>query len=74
MADKAKYETPVSAEAFAMQIVAAQKKAGSKFLDDREADLEDSGVDDVPPVSNKGGAGEDDPFGNIIDELYPQAK
>lgn len=74
LADKAKYETPVSAEAFAMQVVAAQKKAGSKFLDDREADLEDSGVDDVPPVSNKGGAGEDDPFGNIIDELYPQAE
>ena len=74
LADKAKYETPVSAEAFAMQIVAAQKKAGNKFLNDREADLKDSGVDDVPPVSNKGGAGEDDPFGNIIDELYPQAK
>lgn len=74
LADKAKYENPVSAEAFAMQMVAAQKKAGSKFLNDREADLKDSGVDDVPPVSNKGGAGEDDPFGSIIDELYPKAK
>ncbi|MCX4326443.1 MAG: Clp protease ClpP [Lachnospiraceae bacterium] len=74
LADKAKYENPVSAEAFAMQMVAAQKKAGNKFLNDREADLKDSGVDDVPPVSNKGGAGEDDPFGSIIDELYPQAK
>lgn len=74
LADKAKYENPVSAEAFAMQMVAAQKRAGNKFLNDREADLKDSGIDDVPPVSNKGGAGEDDPFGNIIDELYPQAK
>lgn len=74
LANKAKYETPVSAEVFAMQIVAEQKKAGNKFLNDREADLKDSGVDDVPPVSNKGGAGEDDPFGNIIDELYPKAK
>lgn len=75
LADKAKYETPVSAEAFAMQMVAAQKKAGNKFLNDREADLNDSGANDVTPVSNKGGAGEDDdPFGTIIDELYPQAK
>lgn len=72
LANKAKYETPVSAEAFAMQIVAAQKKAGNKFLNDREYDLENSGVNDVNPVSNKGGAGDDeDPFGAIIDELYP---
>lgn len=74
LADKAKYENPVSAEAFAMQMVAAQKKAGSKFLNDREADLKDSGIDDVPPVSNKGGAEEEDIFGNIIDTLYPQKK
>lgn len=74
LADKAKYETPVSAEAFAMQMVAAQKKAGSQFLNNREADLNDSGVKDVPPVSNKGGAGEEDPFGELIDELYPQTK
>ena len=75
LADKAKYETPVSAEAFAMQIVEAQKKAGNKFLNDREADLEDSHVNDVNPVSNKGGAGDEaDPFGKIIDEMYPQAK
>ena len=75
MADKAKYETPVSAEAFAMQIVAAQKKAGNKFLNDREDDLKDSGVNDVNPVSNKGGADDEaDPFGKIIDEMYPQTK
>ncbi len=74
LADKAKYENPVSAETFALQMVAAQKKAGSKFLNDREADLKESGVNDVRPVSNKGGAGEDDPFGSIIDELYPKAE
>lgn len=75
LANKAKYETPVSAEAFAMQIVAAQKKTGQKFLNDREADLNDSGVNEVNPVSNKGGADDEaDPFGKIIDEMYPQAK
>ena len=38
LAKKAKYEEPVSAEAFAMQIVAAQKKTGQAFLNDREDD------------------------------------
>jgi len=33
-------EEPVSAEAFAMQIVAAQKKTGQAFLNDREDDVD----------------------------------
>lgn len=75
LAAKAKYETPISAEAFAMQIVAAQKKVGQKFLNDREEDLSTSGVKDVTPISNAGGAGDDeDPFGTIIDNLYPNTK
>lgn len=75
LANKAKYETPVSAEAFAMQIVAAQKKTGQRFLADREDDLNNSGVNDVNSVSNKGGADdEEDPFGKIIDNMYQQAK
>jgi hypothetical protein len=75
LANKAKFETPVSAEAFAMQIVAAQKEKGATFLNDREEDVKDSGVKDVAPVSNKGGAGEEeDPFGDIIDKMYPQTK
>lgn len=74
MAAKAKYETPVSAEAFAMQIVAAQKKSGQKFLNDREEDLKNSNMDEVTPVSNTGGAEEEDVFGKIIDDLYPKAK
>ncbi len=75
LAQKAKYEEPVSAEVFAMQIVAAQKKAGQTFLNDREEDVKESGVKDVNPISNKGGAGEEeDPYGKIIDEMYPQTK
>lgn len=73
LAAKAKYEEPVSAEAFAMQIVAAQKKTGQAFLSNREKDIGDSGIKDVNPVSNKGGAGKsEDPFGDIIDQMYPQ--
>lgn len=75
LAKKAKYEEPVSAEAFAMQIVAAQKKTGQAFLNDREDDVDKSGVKDVTPTSNNGGQGEDnDPFGDIIDQMYPQTK
>lgn len=73
LARKAKYEEPVSAEAFAMQIVAEQKKTGQAFLSDREEDIDDSGVKDVNPVSNKGGTGKsEDPFGDIIDQMYPK--
>lgn len=75
MANKAKYEEPVSAEAFAMQIVAAQKKTGQAFLKDREDDIDTSGIKDVNPVSNNGGTGKsEDPFGDIIDQMYPQTK
>ena len=75
LANKAKYEEPVSAEAFAMQIVAAQKKTGQAFLNNREDDVDKSGVKDVTPASNNGGQGEDkDPFGDIIDQMYPQTK
>ncbi len=75
MANKAKYEEPISAEAFAMQIVAAQKKAGKSFLNDREDDIEDSGVKDVTPAPNKGHNGEEeDPYGDLIDKLYPETK
>ena len=75
MANKAKYEEHVSAEAFAMQIVAAQKKAGKSFLNDREDDINDSGVKDVTPAPNKGHNGEEeDPYGDLIDKLYPETK
>ena len=74
MATKAKYEQPISAEAFAMQIIAEQKKQGQTFLNDREEDVQESGVKDVTPVSNKGFKKneEEDPFGDIIDSMYPK--
>ena len=76
LATKAKFETPITAEAFAMQIVAEQKKKGNAFLDNRDEDIKDSGVKDVAPNSNNGfKQGEDeDPYGDLIDKMYPQAK
>lgn len=75
MANKAKYVEPISAEAFAMQIVVAQKKAGKSFLNDRKEDINDSGIKDVTPTPNNGHNGEEeDPFGDIINEMYPETK
>lgn len=72
VANKAKYEKPISAEAFAMQMIAEQKKVGQTFLNNREDDVNASGIKDVTPNSNIGGTTkEDDPFGDIIDKLYP---
>lgn len=75
LANKAKYEEPISAEAFAMKMVAEQKRAGNKFLEEREEDIENSGLRNVNPISNKGGVDDEaDPFGDIIDELYPEIR
>lgn len=76
MATKAKYEQPITAEAFAMQIIAEQKKQGQEFLTGREEDVQTSGVKDVKPVSNKGfkQGEEEDPFGDIIDSMFPETK
>ena len=49
--------------------------AGQSAVNDREDDVDKSGVKDVTPASNNGGQGEDkDPFGDIIDQMYPQTK
>lgn len=75
VADKAKYEEPITAEAFAMQIITEQKKMGQEFLNEREQDVVDSGVKNVTPTPNTGYSGsEEDPFGDLIDQIYPKTK
>lgn len=74
LANKAKYEEPITAEEFAMQIIAKQKKTGQAFLSDRQEDVDNSGIKKVSADSNNGGNKDNDPFGEIIDRLYPQTK
>lgn len=76
MANKAKYDEPITAEAFAMKMIAAQKKKGTEFLDNRKEDVDGSGMKDVNPTSNKGMDTKDseDPYGDLIDEMYPKTK
>ena len=74
LANKAKYEEPITAEEFAMQLIAEQKKTGQAFLSDRQEDVDNSGIKKVSADSNNGGNKDNDPFGEIIDRLYPQTK
>ena len=54
LTNKAKFETGITAEAYAMEIIKAQKEKGIKFLSDAQADAAD--LDDVPAA----GAPQDD--------------
>jgi ATP-dependent protease ClpP protease subunit len=55
---KAKFDTPVSAEAVAMQMIAAQKKQGGDYLAARAADVAESGMEGVKPEGSESGAAE----------------
>lgn len=74
LANDAKYTNPVSADQFAKKLIMAQKEQGTQFLDDREADVKGSGMRGLPQDSNNGIVGDTDPFGSIIDSLYPNKK
>lgn len=47
LANKAKYEQPMTAEQAAYQAMMAEDKANAKFIEDLDADLDDSGAKDV---------------------------
>ncbi|MCL2636954.1 MAG: Clp protease ClpP [Oscillospiraceae bacterium] len=57
---KAKFDAPVSAEAVAMQMIAAQKAQGGQYLKDREADIAASGMEGVETESGSISAGKAD--------------
>lgn len=74
LANEAKYTNPVSADQFAKMLVMAQKEQGNQFLNGRESDVNGSGMRGVPQDSNNGIGGDSDPFGDIINSLYPDKK
>lgn len=45
--NKAKFESGVTAENVAIDIIKAEKKRGSNFLNEREEDIENSGLDEI---------------------------
>lgn len=68
----AKFEKPASAENVAMQILAAQKAQGAKFLADRETDVKDGNLGDIGSEAHETpGDGEENPFDAAIDWVFP---
>lgn len=74
LAEQAKFKDGMSAEQFAVKQAEQMKAQGSSFLNGRERDVRDSGMRDVPQDSHEGTGGDTDPFGDIINKMYPQAK
>lgn len=54
LVNKAKYETPMTAQELAFTAMKQQKKEGSNFMDDLLGDSAGSGVGDVNPTPNSG--------------------
>ncbi|MCM1217509.1 MAG: Clp protease ClpP [Lachnospiraceae bacterium] len=74
LAEQAKFKDGMSAEQFAVKQAEQMKAQGSSFLDGREKDVQDSGMRGIPQDSREGTGGDTDPFGAIIDQMYPQAR
>lgn len=74
LAEQAKFKDGMSAEQFAVKQAEQMKAQGSSFLKGREKDVQDSNMRRVPQDSHEGTGGDTDPFGDIINKMYPQAK
>jgi ATP-dependent protease ClpP protease subunit len=72
--NEAMFDKPVSAEAVAVQIVNEQKKQGSAFLNGREKDVENSGVNGVGAAAGEQGKDAPDVYDAAIDKLFPNKK
>jgi len=70
----AKFENPISAGEMALKIVMEQKKQGGTYLQNREADVNDSHVSDVGASASEKGNETKDPFNEAIDCLFPDVK
>lgn len=73
----AKFEKPVNNGEFAMMILAEQKKQAADIAAKTDADVEDSGIKDVKPISNEsenGAGGDINPFMTAIDKVLPARK
>ena len=70
----AKFENPISAGEMAVKILMEQKQQGGRFLAGREADVTDSGVNEVGASASEKGSEGKDVFNEAIDFLFPDNK
>ena len=65
----AKFENPCTAEQVAMKIIAEQNKQGGQYIQNRNADADNSGVNGVAGAASENGADGKNPFDAAIDAL-----
>lgn len=70
----AKFENPISAEAMALKIIAEQKKAGGAYLENRNADANNSGANGVQGAAGEKGSDKADLYNAAIDKLFAENK
>ena len=72
----AKFEKPVNASEVAIQIIAEQKKQGVNYLDNRNADVNNSNVNNVGNNNQEGVSGKNggNPYDAAIDKVLPEKK
>lgn len=66
---KAKFETPLSVEQTAMQIVAEQARQKTQYLNSRNADVSDSNINNVESDNYETSTNKSNPFDSIIDSM-----
>lgn len=72
--DKAKFETPATAETVAMLIIAEQKKQGNTYLNNLNEDVSESGADKITASRQESPADGVNPFMAAINEIFPETK
>lgn len=71
--DAAKFEKPITAQEMAVQIVKAQNEQGGNYINARNDDVSDSGVNGVSGISTEAGANDNTSvYDKAIDKLFPE--
>lgn len=65
----AKFENPCTAEQVAMKIIAEQNRQGGQYIQNRNADADASGVNEVAGAASENGAEGNNPYDAAIDAL-----
>ncbi|MDO4301775.1 MAG: Clp protease ClpP [Clostridia bacterium] len=72
--EDAMFENPISAEKVAVAIVNKQKQIGGVYLNNREIDVENSGMGNIGTNDNEHGREKTNVFEAVLDKLYPETK
>lgn len=75
-ANKAKFVEPINSSEFAVQMIKQQKAQGKKFLNEREEDIDESGVDKVETdkVDEGSKKSEKNEYVDYINKCFPETK